>query len=95
MNRINIDLDRVLSDIDRNVFGGYMEFGYQDAKFEYLNVGDDNSGLRSDVKAVLERMKLANIRFPGGNFASQYHWRDGIGPREKVRHATTWLGTAR
>ena len=98
MNRISIDLDRVASDIDRNIFGGYMEFGYQDDRFEYLDIGDsptaDKNALRSDVRNALERIKLTNIRFPGGNFASGYRWKDGIGPRKErlTRHDLAWNG---
>ena len=31
MNHIKLDLERIVSDIDRNIFGGYMELGYQDS----------------------------------------------------------------
>jgi alpha-N-arabinofuranosidase len=85
MNRIKIDLERILSDIDRNIFGGYMEIGYLDTGFKFLNVGDSpdigKSALRSDVRSALERLNISNIRFPGGNFASGYRWTDGVGPK--------------
>jgi alpha-N-arabinofuranosidase len=87
MNNIKIDLERVLSDIDRNIFGGYMEFGHLDTKFSFLDVGDspdaDKYQLRPDVRSALEQMNISNIRFPGGNFASGYRWMDGIGPRDR------------
>ena len=96
MNHIKIDLERILSDIDRNIFGGYMELGYLDTRFGYLDLGDsphaDKNNLRSDVRAALERMNFANMRFPGGNFASGYHWRDGVGPRQQrpARYDLAW-----
>ena len=96
MNYIKIDLERVLSDIDRNIFGGNLELGDKDTRFWYLDVGDspqfDKHGLRDDVRTALERMNLTNIRFPGGNFASGYRWMDGIGPREQrpTRHDLAW-----
>jgi alpha-N-arabinofuranosidase len=87
MNHVKIDLERIVSDIDRNIFGGYIEFGPLDTRFDYLNVSNTTNagkdGLRSDVQLALERMNLANIRFPGGNFASAYRWINGVGPREK------------
>jgi alpha-N-arabinofuranosidase len=87
MNHVKIDLERIVSDIDRNIFGGYIEFGPLDIRFDYLNVGntsiDGKDDVRSDVQSALERMNLANIRFPGGNFASAYRWMNGVGPREK------------
>jgi alpha-L-arabinofuranosidase len=96
MNKIKIDLERVVSDIDRNIFGGYMELGYQDTRFGYLDIGDDpqakKNGLRPDVRVALERMDFPNIRFPGGNFASGYRWIDGVGPRQlrPGRHDLAW-----
>jgi alpha-N-arabinofuranosidase len=86
MNRIKIDLERIISDIDRNIFGGYMEIGPSAARFKYLDIGDsshaDKNVLREDIRTAVERMNLSNIRFPGGNFASGYHWMDGVGPRQ-------------
>jgi alpha-N-arabinofuranosidase len=86
MNHIKIDLERIVSDIDRNIFGGYMEIGFRDTKFEYLDIGDspkaNKSKLRSDVRAALERANFSNIRF-GGDFFSAYHWMDGVGPQNE------------
>ncbi|MFV0337699.1 MAG: alpha-N-arabinofuranosidase, partial [Chthoniobacterales bacterium] len=38
---------------------------------------------RSDVVAALRRLQIPVLRWPGGCFADEYHWKDGIGPREK------------
>ena len=94
MNRIKIDLDRVLSDIDRNIFGGYMELGSKDTMFKHLDILDParkDKGLSAEVLAALEPVKMANIRF-GGNFFSGYRWRDGVGPRSErpARHELAW-----
>ena len=40
-------------------------------------------GLRNDVVAALRELHIPNVRWPGGCFADEYHWRDGIGPREQ------------
>lgn len=40
-------------------------------------------GLRNDVVAALKQLEIPVLRWPGGCFADTYHWRDGIGPREK------------
>ena len=95
MNQIKIDLERVLSDIDRNIFGGYMELGSKDTMFKHLDILDPalqaKGGLSANVQAVLEPVKMANIRF-GGNFFSGYRWRDGVGPRadRPARHELAW-----
>jgi len=40
-------------------------------------------GIRNDVVKALKDMKIPNLRWPGGCFADEYHWMDGIGPRDK------------
>ncbi|HEY4115319.1 MAG TPA: alpha-L-arabinofuranosidase C-terminal domain-containing protein [Rhizomicrobium sp.] len=51
-------------------------------------------GFRKDVVEALKRLGVPVVRWPGGCFADQYHWRDGIGPRDRrpVRINTTWGG---
>ena len=83
VNRIKIDLDRRLGDIDRNIFGSFVEhvgrcvYG---GIYEPDSPLADANGLRVDVLEAVRRLRIANIRYPGGNFASGYRWRDGIGP---------------
>jgi alpha-N-arabinofuranosidase len=62
-------------------------------------VGENNSipntrGIRNDVVAALKKIKVAALRWPGGCFADEYHWKDGIGPsadRPKIVN-TNWGG---
>src|SRR5512141_1988484 len=51
-------------------------------------VGENSSipntrGIRNDVVSALKKIKVAAIRWPGGCFADEYHWRGGIGDRAK------------
>ena len=39
--------------------------------------------IRLDVVEALKKIKIPNLRWPGGCFADEYHWRDGIGPRKQ------------
>lgn len=64
-----------------------------------LWVGDDKSipqtnGFRKDVIAALKNLEIPVIRWPGGCFADEYHWRDGVGPKAQrpVRINTHWGG---
>lgn len=52
-------------------------------------------GIRSDVVAALRAIRVPVIRWPGGCFADEYDWRDGVGPRDKrpVRKNNWWGGT--
>ena len=56
--------------------------------YEGVWVGPDSPipntrGIRNDVVAALKAIKVPNVRWPGGCFADEYHWRNGIGPRDK------------
>jgi alpha-N-arabinofuranosidase len=67
--------------------------------YDGLWVGTDSKipnvrGWRSDVVGALKALKVPVLRWPGGCFADEYHWRDGIGPREQrpPRVNTSWGG---
>jgi alpha-N-arabinofuranosidase len=56
--------------------------------YEGVWVGEDSkipntNGYRNDVVAALKALKVPLVRWPGGCFADEYHWREGIGPRDK------------
>src|SRR6185295_18890996 len=53
----------------------------------------NTNGVRKDVVDALKKMKIPNLRWPGGCFADTYHWKDGIGPKEKrPSMVNTWWG---
>jgi alpha-N-arabinofuranosidase len=54
----------------------------------------NTDGIRNDVIAALREMKIPNLRWPGGCFADTYHWKDGIGPKDKRASIvnTNWGG---
>ena len=72
------------SKIDRNLFGQFAEnLGH--GLYEGIWVGPDSPipntrGIRNDVVTALRELKVPNVRWPGGCFADEYHWRKGIGP---------------
>ncbi|WP_333836746.1 alpha-N-arabinofuranosidase [Novosphingobium sp.] len=82
--------------IDRNIFGQFAEH-LGSGIYDGIWVGKDSPipnvrGIRSDVVAALKAIKVPNVRWPGGCFADEYHWRDGIGPADKrrVQINTNW-----
>lgn len=84
MNHIKLDLDRRVGDIDRNIFGGFIEHLGRVIYGGIYCPGSplaDESGLRLDVMDALRQLQLPLVRYPGGNFVSGYRWMDGIGPR--------------
>jgi alpha-N-arabinofuranosidase len=82
MNHIKIDPQRVIDTIDRNIFGGFAEHLGRCIYGGIYEPGSplaDKQGFRRDVLDALKRLGISIIRYPGGNFASGYRWRDGVG----------------
>lgn len=68
--------------------------------YDGLYVGEESeipneNGMRSDVVKALKDINIPVLRWPGGCFADEYHWKDGIGPKEKRKKMvnTHWGGT--
>ena len=84
--RIKIDTERVIGDIDPKIYGNFIEHL---GRCIYGGVFDENSplsdanGYRRDVLDAVRKLNVSVLRWPGGNFSSNYYWMDGIGPREK------------
>ncbi|WP_284734364.1 alpha-N-arabinofuranosidase [Sphingosinicella terrae] len=71
--------------ISRHLFGQFAEH-LGTGIYGGVWVGEESPipnvrGIRSDVVAALRALRVPNVRWPGGCFADEYHWRDGIGPR--------------
>jgi alpha-N-arabinofuranosidase len=95
---LSIRLDQPRSIINRNIYGQFAEHLGR-LVYEGLWVGDNSSipstrGLRNDVIAALKELQVPVLRWPGGCFADEYHWRDGIGPRDQRprRPNSSWGG---
>lgn len=93
-----IEADRPGDTIHRNVYGQFVEHLGRGI-YEGIWVGEDASiantrGYRNDVLAALRDLQVPLLRWPGGCFADEYNWRDGIGPRsERPRRVNTnWGG---
>ncbi len=72
--------------VDSRVFGGFLEHmgrAVYEGVYEPGCRHADEHGCRTDVLAALKRLDMTAMRYPGGNFASGYHWIDGIGPKSK------------
>ena len=73
--------------VNRNIYGHFAEHLGRGI-YEGMWVGPNSTipntrGIRNDVVAALRQLNIPVLRWPGGCFADEYHWRDGIGPREK------------
>jgi len=86
MNTMIVHADRGSQKISRHIYGHFAEHLGR-CVYEGLWVGPDSPipntrGIRNDVVAALTRLRMPNLRWPGGCFADTYHWRDGVGPYE-------------
>ncbi|MEO6290774.1 MAG: alpha-L-arabinofuranosidase C-terminal domain-containing protein [Ginsengibacter sp.] len=84
--------------INKNIYGHFAEHLGR-CIYDGFYVGDTNKtipnteGIRNDVIAALRRMKIPLLRWPGGCFADTYHWKDGVGPKDKrPEMVNTWWG---
>jgi alpha-L-arabinofuranosidase len=74
-------------EISRHLYGHFAEHLGR-CIYDGIWVGEDSSipntrGMRTDIVEALRAIDIPNLRWPGGCFADDYHWRDGIGPRDK------------
>jgi len=94
--QLSVDVSKPGAKIDRNLFGQFAEhLGH--GVYEGIWVGPDSKipntrGIRNDVVAALKAIKVPNVRWPGGCFADEYHWRKGIGPERTVTLNPNWGG---
>ena len=97
-NRLVIHADQPGAEISRNIYGQFSEhLGH--CIYGGLWVGEDSPipntrGIRNDVVAALKKIQVPVVRWPGGCFADEYHWMDGIGtPTNRPSMInTTWGG---
>lgn len=73
--------------ISRHIYGHFAEHLGR-CIYDGFWVGEDSSipntrGIRNDIVEALKKIKIPNLRWPGGCFADEYHWKDGVGPREQ------------
>lgn len=73
------------SKVEPTIFGSFLEHL---GRAIYTGIYDENhpksnkDGMRMDVAEAVKDMGVSIVRYPGGNFVSNYNWRDGIGPKE-------------
>ena len=93
---VTVDTRHPGAKISRNVFGNFSEHLGR-CIYGGVFVGEDSpipneNGMRKDIVEALRKIHLPVLRWPGGCFADEYHWEDGIGPKENRRRMvnTNW-----
>ncbi len=99
-NQVSVSIDAAKAGpvINKNVYGQFAEH-LGTGVYEGIWVGPkskipNTKGWRNDVVGALKQLQVPLVRWPGGCFADEYHWRDGIGAREKrpTKVNTNWGG---
>jgi alpha-N-arabinofuranosidase len=84
ITRIFLDREYQIGTVDPRLFGGFLEHigrAVYEGVYDPQSKWADENGFRKDVLSSLEKLHFTAMRYPGGNFASGYHWLDGVGPR--------------
>lgn len=79
--------DQDAGQISRHIYGHFAEH-LGACIYDGIWVGEDSSipntrGIRTDIVEALKAISIPNLRWPGGCYADDYHWRDGIGPKDQ------------
>jgi alpha-N-arabinofuranosidase len=86
-SEVTVDASHLRYKIDKNIYGQFTEhLGH--CIYGGIWVGPDSpipniDGIRKDVVEALKEIRVPVVRWPGGCFADEYHWKDGIGPRDR------------
>jgi len=93
-----INAAQKMGHINKEIYGHFSEHLGR-CIYEGLYVGEDSdipnvNGMRTDVVEALKEIRIPVLRWPGGCFADEYHWKDGIGPKENRKKMinTHWGG---
>ncbi|MFM9836936.1 MAG: alpha-N-arabinofuranosidase [Cyclobacteriaceae bacterium] len=97
-NQLVVHTDKGKEKISKHIYGHFAEHLGR-CIYGGFYVGEGNTkipntkGIRNDVMDALIKLKVPNLRWPGGCFADTYHWKDGIGPKEKrPKMVNVWWG---
>src|SRR6478736_185659 len=87
-NKIVLDVTKAKDTINKNIYGHFAE-DLGRCIYGGFYVGEDNKkianqeGVRLDIIDALKKLKIPVLRWPGGCYADHYHWKNGIGPKDK------------
>ena len=84
--RIKIDIERTIGEVDKHIYGNFVEhlgrcvYG---GIYDTVSSLSDKRGFRKDVMSAVKELHPTIVRYPGGNFVSNYNWLDGVGPKSE------------
>jgi alpha-L-arabinofuranosidase len=84
--RIKIDTDRTIGEVNKMIYGNFVEHlgrCVYEGIYEPGSPLANEKGFRTDVLEAVKGLNVPIVRYPGGNFVSNYRWMDGVGPMEE------------
>lgn len=98
LHTLHVNLDDSKGTIHKEIYGHFSEHLGR-CIYDGIWVGEESpianiGGLRADIIEALRAIRVPVLRWPGGCFADEYHWKDGVGPKDQRRRLvnTTWGG---
>ncbi|RYF96476.1 MAG: alpha-N-arabinofuranosidase [Chitinophagaceae bacterium] len=95
---VNINVTEAKHVISKHIYGHFAEH-LGNCIYNGFYVGDTNKiipntdGVRNDIIGALKKLKVPNLRWPGGCFADTYHWKDGVGDKaQRPAIVNRWWG---
>lgn len=91
--QITVDASASVTPFNRMIFGQFLEHFHRQVYGGVFEPGSplaDKNGFRRDVVDALRELRIPVVRWPGGCFASAYHWRDGVGPDREPSFDKAW-----
>ena len=91
--KITIDKSYIKCRIDDRLYGSFIEHlgrAVYHGIYEPTNQAADADGFRQDVISLVRDLNIPIIRYPGGNFVSNFFWEDSVGPERKARLDLAW-----
>ncbi|OPJ57694.1 alpha-N-arabinofuranosidase [Clostridium chromiireducens] len=78
-----VDKDFKISEIDKRIYGSFIEHlgrAVYGGIYQPDHMSADENGFRTDVMELVKELDVPIIRYPGGNFVSNFFWEDSVGP---------------
>ncbi len=90
---LTMDVQAGSTPFNRMIFGQFLEHFHRQVYGGIFEPGSplaDKEGFRTDVIAAVRELQVPVVRWPGGCFASAYHWRDGVGKDREPSFDKAW-----
>lgn len=86
--KMTIDKAYRISQVDKRIFGSFIEHlgrAVYGGIYQPGHASADEEGFQQDVLELVRELRVPVVRYPGGNYVSNYFWEDGVGPASERR----------